>query len=165
MEAEGTSLALAARRMAQALGNASAQSGAPPSTGPEDIPPRQLFLELLAAGLATLYPIMPLGAPLFDRAIIKAITGHMPDADSTKIVLRAEDWIRLEGLVRGTEGQKSYTLSKEILAIMETETPEGSIGLLMEKARDFYSRQAHTPELRQATRRLAAMLLSLLARH
>jgi hypothetical protein len=78
-------------------------------------------------------------------------------------MIRTDDWIRLEGLIRGQEGQKAYTLSLQSLAVLSTETPDGSIGRLMERACDCYVRQAHTPELRQATRRLAAVFLNMMA--
>ncbi len=157
----------AARQLAEALGKAGSVETVDPSGSPgaaEDTPPRELFFELLALGLANLYHIVPLSAPLFDRGMLRAVTGHLPDAESSKLIIRADDWIRLEGLVRGQEGQKSYSLSSQALAILSTETPDGSIGRLMRQSYDCYARQAHTPELRQATRKLAAVFLSMMVR-
>jgi hypothetical protein len=157
----------AARQMAEALGKVGGMEAAdaPGSPGAvEEVPLRELFFELLALGLANLYHIVPLSAPLFDRGMLKAVTGHLPDTESSKLIVRADDWIRLEGLVRGQEGQKSYSLSSQALAILSTETPDGSIGGLMKQSYDCYARQAHSPELRQATRRLAAVFLSMMVR-
>lgn len=157
----------AARQMAEAVGKVGSVETADPPGSPgsaEEVPARELFFELLALGLANLYNIVPLSAPLFDRGILKAVTGHLPDTESSKLIVRADDWIRLEGLVRGQEGQKSYSLSSQALAILSTETPDGSIGRLMRQAYDCYARQAHTPDLRQATRRLAAVFLSMMVR-
>jgi hypothetical protein len=157
---------LAARQMAEALGKIGG-GAADPAAAPipvEEVPPRELFFELLALGMANLFTIVPLAAPLFERAILKAVVGHLPDTESSKLIVRADDWIRLEGLVKGQEGQKAYSLSSQALAILTTETPHGSIGRILERAYGCYLRQAHTPELRQATRKLAAAFLSLMVR-
>jgi hypothetical protein len=152
--------------MATALGKiGDAKTAGPPGLPGhvEEVPTRELFLELLVVGLANLYGKVPLASTLFERSMLKAVTGHLPDAESSKLMIRTDDWIRLEGLIRGQEGQKAYTLSLQSLAVLSTETPDGSIGRLMERACDCYVRQAHTPELRQATRRLAAVFLNMMA--
>lgn len=157
---------LAARQMAEALAKIGPAAANPPAEPEpvEDVPPRELFFELLALGLANLFKIVPLAAPLFDRPSLKAVIGHLPDADATKLTARTDDWIRLEGLVRGQEGQKNYALSSLVLAVLTTETPDGSIGSLMVQAHECYARQAHTAELRRATRKLSAVFLSLMVR-
>lgn len=159
-------LELAARQMTDALGKigGGAADPAAPPISVEEVPPRELFFELLALGLANLFAIVPLAAPLFERSILKAVVGHLPDTESSKLILRADDWIRLEGLVKGQEGQKAYSLSSLSLAILTTETPDGGIGNLLAQAYGCYVRQAHTPELRQATRKLAAIFLNLMVR-
>lgn len=167
MTAEISALDQAARQVTNALskiGNGGT-ADLPGLTGPaEEVPMRELFLELLALGLANLFGIVPLASPLFDRGMLKAVAGQLPDAESSKLMIKSDDWIRLEGLVRGQDGQKSYSLSSQALAILSTETPDGSIGRLMERASECYARQAHTPELRQATRRLASVFLSMMVR-
>ncbi len=167
MTAEISVLDRAARQMADALGKIGSGELAAPPGAPvpaEEVPPRELFLELMALGLANLFGKVPLASTLFERSMLKAVTGHLPDADASKLVIRAGDWIRLEGLVRSQEGQKAYSLSLQVLAILSSETPDGSIGRLMERACDCYVRQTHTPELRQATRRLATVFLNMMAR-
>ncbi len=155
----------AARQMADALGKIAPAGDAAAAPSPvEAAPPRELFFELLALGMANLFTVVPLAAPLFERAILKAVVSHLPDTESSKLIVRADDWIRLEGLVKGQEGQKAYALSSQTLAILTTETPDGSIGRLLEQAYACYLRQAHTPELRQATRKLAAAFLNMMVR-
>lgn len=163
MTAETGALEQAARQMATALDKIGDATTAGPPGQVEEVPVRELFLELLVVGLANLYGKVPLASTLFERSMLKAVTGHLPDAESSKIMIRTDDWIRLEGLIRGQEGQKAYSLSLQSLAILSTETPDGSIGRLMERACDCYVRQVHTPELRHATRRLAAVFLNMMA--
>ncbi len=163
MTAETSALDQAARQMATALGKIGDAATAGPPGQVEEVPVRELFLELLVVGLANLYGKVPLASTLFERSMLKAVTGHLPDAESSKLMIRTDDWIRLEGLIRGQEGQKAYSLSLQSLAVLSTETPDGSIGRLMERACDCYVRQVHTPELRQATRRLAAVFLNMMA--
>ena len=126
---------------------------------------RDMFLELLVLALANLYTKMPLGSSLFDRAMVKSVTGHLPDNDAGKLMNKAEDWIRQEQLVRVQEGQKSYSLSLQAMAALSIETTSGgSVGALMEQVKSYYIRQLQSPELRSATRRLAAAFLTIMAK-
>lgn len=126
---------------------------------------RDLFLELLVLALANLYAKMPLGSSLFDRSMVKAVTSHLPDNEVGKLVVKAEDWIRQENLVKVQEGQKNYSLSLQALAALCTETSDGgTLGALMEKARSAYIRQLQSPHLRRGTRRLAAAFLGIMAK-
>jgi hypothetical protein len=124
-----------------------------------DLTCRELFYELLVLGLANLYGKVPLGSTLFDRGMIKAVTGHMYDNDAGKLVNKAEDWVRLENLVRAQEGQKSYAATAATLAALELQGPDGSLGLRMEKAAMAYAGEPPSPEIRRATRQLAAEFL------
>lgn len=125
---------------------------------------RDMFLELLVLALANLYTKMPLGSALFDRAMVKSITSHLPDNEVGKLVVKAEDWIRQENLVKVQEGQKNYSLSLQALSALCTETSDGgTLGQLMEKAKTAYVRQMQSPQLRRNTRRLAAAFLSIMA--
>ena len=125
---------------------------------------RDLFLELLVLAMANLYNKTPLGSTLFDRASIRAVTGHLPDNEAGKLVNKAEDWIRHENLVRAQEGQKSYSLTREALATLSTDTGSASLGQLMERASACYVRQIHSPQLRRTTRKLAAAFLNQLGK-
>ena len=151
---------LAAGQVADALGKVGGGDQAAAPSPVEEVPTREFFFELFALGMANLFTIVP----LYEPAILKAVVGHLPDAESSKLIVRSNDWIRLEGLVKGQEGQKAHSLSSQALAILTAETPEGSIGQLLEKAYDCHTRQAHTPELRRATRKLAAAFLSMIVR-
>jgi hypothetical protein len=124
-----------------------------------DATTRDLFYELLVLALANLYGKLPLGTTLFDRGMIKAVTGHMSDHDAGKLVVKAEDWIRQENLVRAQEGQKSYSASAAALAALESRDPNGSLGERMEQAAMAYAGQPPSPDIRRATRQLAAEFL------
>ena len=126
---------------------------------------RDMFLELLVLALANLYSKMPLGSSLFDRAMVKAVTSHLPDNEVGKLVVKAEDWIRQENLVKVQEGQKNYSLSLHALAALCTETADGgTLGTLMEKAKSAYVRQLQSNQLRRSTRRLASAVLGIMAK-
>ena len=124
-----------------------------------DVSSRELFYELLVLGLANLYSKVPLGSTLFDRSMIKSVTGHMNDNDAGKLVSKAEDWVRLENLVRAQEGQKSYSATAETLAALELQGPDGSLGERMERAVLAYAGQVPSPEARRSCRLLAAEFL------
>ena len=125
---------------------------------------RERFFELLVLSLANLYGKIPVASSLFDRSMLKAVTGGLADTELGKLSDRAEDWIRLEGLVRVLEGQKSYTLNRSAIAVLSTETSEGSLGEVMEKVAACYGRNQQSAELRQRTRQLASYFLTNLGR-
>jgi hypothetical protein len=124
-----------------------------------DFSSRELFYELLVLGLANLYSKVPLGTTLFDRGMIKSVTGHMNDNDAGRLVSKAEDWIRLENLVRAQEGQKSYSATSATLAALELPGQDGSLGERMEKAATAYAGATPSPEVRRSCRMLAAEFL------
>ena len=125
---------------------------------------RDLFLELVVLALANLYGRTPIPASLFDRAMLKVITSGLDDTDRGKLATRTEDWIRLEGLVRLQEGQKSYTLNRPSLAVLSTLTAHGSLGEVMERVSACYTGGTPTPELRRAARQLASYFMTRLGR-
>jgi hypothetical protein len=127
--------------------------GEPPSSLPSM---RERFFELLVLSLANLYGKTPVASTLFDRTTLKRVTDGMDDNDAGKLSLRAEDFLRLEGLVRGQEGQKAYCLSLGSLAVLSTITPAGTLGEVMEKIQDLYSLQMPSQELRRVTRLFGA---------
>ena len=125
---------------------------------------RDLFLELVVLALANLYSRTPIPGSLFDRAMLKVITGDLEDSDRGKLVSRTEDWIRLEGLVRLQEGQTRYTLNRPSLAVLSTHPAHGSVGEVMERISACYTGATPTPELRRATRQLASYFMTRLGR-
>jgi hypothetical protein len=137
---------------------------APPAEARESYSTRGLFLELLVMALANLYAKVPLGSTLFDRATLKAVIGALDDTEAGKLQNRTEDWIRLEGLVRALEGQKSYTLNRPSLAVLSTASAHGRVGEIMERLHQRYLQQPAPPELRALTRDLASYFMSRLGR-
>jgi hypothetical protein len=137
---------------------------ASPVANKESYSPRGAFFELLVMALANLYAKVPLGTALFDRATLKAVIGALDDTEAGRLQNRTEDWIRLEGLVRSLEGQKSYTLNRPSLAVLSTVTAHGRVGEIMERLHQRYLQQPASPELRALTRDLASYFLSRLGR-
>jgi hypothetical protein len=83
----------------------------------------------------------------------------MNDNDAGRLVSKAEDWIRLENLVRAQEGQKSYSATSATLAALELPGQDGSLGERMEKAATAYAGATPSPEVRRSCRMLAAEFL------
>jgi hypothetical protein len=125
---------------------------------------REMFLELMVIVLANLYGKTPLPGPLYDRASLRAVTGHLDEPDVVKFATRAEDWIRLEGLVRIQEGQKSYTLNRPSLAVLSTPTALGQLGEVMERVAACYAKEAPSPQLRRQARLLGSYFMTRLGR-
>jgi hypothetical protein len=138
----------------------------PPVEKADDALPgmRDLFLELTTLGLGSLYSKTPLPAQLYDRATLKVVTAGIDDTDASKLTLRSEDGLRLEGVVRAAEGQKAYNLNRPSMAVLSTPTALGSLGDVMERIQRAYAEGKATPELRIAARRLAAYFLTRIAR-
>ena len=124
-----------------------------------DVTPRELFYEILALALAGLYTKVPLGAPLFDRNMIRSVTGHMTDNDAGRLVMKAEDWVRQENIVRAQEGQKSSSASAATLAALESGGSDGALGERLERAARGYAGETPSPDQRRETRQLAAEFL------
>ena len=135
------------------------EAGPPPT----DYSQRERFMELIVLSLATLYAKTPVPASPFDRTMMKLITEGMDDNDAGKFSTRADDWIRLEGLVRVQEGQKNYCLNRMTLSVLSTPTAEGTLGEVFERVADAYMK-GPTPELRKLARDLAAYFMTRLGR-
>ena len=138
-------------------------SGGEAGPPPADYSLRERFMELLVLSLATLHAKTPVPASPFDRTMMKLITEGMDDNDAGKFSTRADDWIRLEGLVRVQEGQKNYCLNRMTMAVLSTPTAEGTLGEVFERAAAAYMK-GPTPELRKLIRGLAAYFMTRLGR-
>ncbi|MBI2719133.1 MAG: hypothetical protein HYX36_10310 [Rhizobiales bacterium] len=125
---------------------------------------RELFLEFLAVSLGNLYAKMPLPSTLYDRTMMKIITSGIDDGEAGKLVTRAEDWMRLEGVVRAAEGQKAYILNRPSMAVLSTATEAGTLGEVLERVARTYAEQKTSPALRRNVRQLGAYFLTRLGR-
>jgi hypothetical protein len=137
--------------------------GGEPIAPPADDSMRERFMELLVLCLATLYGKTPIPASPFDRAMMKHVIHGLDDGDAGKFSTRADDWLRLEGLVRVQEGQKNYVLNRMTLSVLSTPTSEGTLGEIFERVAAAYTK-GPTPELRMLSRSLAAYFLTRLGR-
>ena len=133
-----------------------------PITG--EVSTRERFMEFMVLSMANLFGKTPIASSLLDRTLTRVVSAGMDDGDAGKLSLRADDWMRLEGLLRVQEGQKSYTLNRPSMAVLCTTTPHGLLGEVMEKIMAAYSSPGPSAELRHATRLLGAHILTRLAR-
>jgi hypothetical protein len=125
---------------------------------------RERFMEFIVLSLANLFGKTPIAASLLDRTLTKAVSDGMDDNEAGKLSIRADDWMRLEGLLRVQEGQKNYTLNRPSMAVLCTTTPHGLLGEVMERIMAAYAQPGPSAELRQVTRLLGAHILTRLAR-
>jgi hypothetical protein len=125
---------------------------------------RERFMELLVLSLASLYGRTPIPASPFDRATMRVITTGLDDNDSSKFSKWADDWMRLEGILRVQEGAKVYTLNRMSLAVLSTMTSQGVLGEVMEGVASVYANPGPSQQLRQATRNLGAYFMTRLGR-
>ena len=133
-------------------------------SAPGDMSMRQRFMELLVLSLSNLYGKTPVPVSPFDRAMMRNVTSGMDDNDAGKFTTRADDWIRLEGIVRVQEGAKNYVLNRMGLAVLSTMTSAGTLGEVMERVAAAYANPGPTPELRQVSRNLGAYFMTRLGR-
>lgn len=136
----------------------------PADAEPAPLSMRERFMELLVLSLASLYGKTPIPASPFDRAMMRTITIGLDDNDAGKFSTRADDWIRLEGLVRVQEGAKNYTLNRMALAVMSTPTSHGTLGEVMETVAAAYANPGPSADLRKAARQLGAYFMTRLGR-
>jgi len=141
----------------------SALSG-PHEAVPPDVAMRARFMEFLVLSLANLFGKTPVAASLLDRTMTKLVTEGMDDGDAGKLTARADDWMRLEGLLRVQEGQKNYTLNRPSMAVLCTSTSQGLLGEVMERIARAYVDPGPSAELRQVTRLIGAYIMTRLAR-
>ncbi len=131
---------------------------------PAAVTTRERFMELLVLSLASLYGKTPIPASPFDRAMMRSITVGLDDNDAGKFSKCADDWIRLEGIVRVQEGAKNYTLNRMSLAVLSTMTSQGVLGEVMEGVASVYANPGPSQQLRLATRNLGAYFMTRLGR-
>ncbi len=124
---------------------------------------RERFFELMVLSLANLYGKTPVASTLFDRTILKRVTDGLDDNEAGKLSLRAEDWMRLEWLVRGQEGTKAYYLSRMSLAVLSTITSAGTLGEVLEKIQAQYSAHMPSQDLRRVARLFGAYFITRLS--
>ena len=139
---------------------------APPAEAPPpaEITMRERFMELLVLSLANLYGKTPVAAAPFDRNIVRMVAEGLDDNETGKFTTRTDDWIRLEGLVRVQEGQKTYMLNRVSLAVLSTPTSQGTLGEVMEAIYTIYNNPGPTPQLRLVTRQIGAYFMTRLGR-
>ena len=130
-----------------------------------DVTMRERFFEILTLILANLYGKTPVSAPLFDRATFLRVTVGMDDNESGALSKRTEDWIRLEGLARQQDGQKSYSLTRPSLAVVSTITGGGTLGEVMEKLLKHYAVGNPSNNVRRITRLLGSYYITRMARN
>lgn len=126
---------------------------------------RERFFELMVLILGNLYGKTPIATPLFDRGTLLRVTAGMDDGESGKLATRTEDWMRLEGLVRQQDGQKSYFLTRPTLAVLSTLTAHGTLGEVLEKLLKHYATTNPTAAVRQSAGNLGSYILTRLARN
>jgi hypothetical protein len=131
---------------------------------PPETSMRERFFELMVLILANLYTKTPVAAPLFDRATMLRITTGMDDNDAGRLTGRAEDWLRLEGLLRQQDGAKAYFVTRPSLAVLSTLTAEGTLGDVMDRILKRYQEAMPSTNLRAATRMLGSYFLTRVAR-
>ena len=124
---------------------------------------RERFFELTVMILANLYTKTPLPVSLIDRTSIQRVTAGMDDGDAAKLATKADDWLRLEGVIKQQEGQKAYYLNRGTLAILSTLTSRGAVGEIMDRLLKRYAEGLPGPQLRQATRLMGSYIVMRLA--
>jgi hypothetical protein len=138
--------------------------GREPETPEGEIITRERFMEFMVLSLANLFGKTPVAASLLDRSMTKAVCYGMDDGDAGRLSTRGDDWMRLEGLLRVQEGQKSYTLNRPSMAVLCTPTSQGLLGEVLERIMAAYAQPGPSNELRQVTRLLGAYILTRLSR-
>ncbi len=125
---------------------------------------RERFFELLILILANLYTKTPVASALFDRNTLLRVTAGMDDGDAGRLAGRAEDWLRLEGLLRQQDGQKAYFVTRSSLAVLSTMTQHGALGEVLDKILRRYQANMPSENLRRHVRVLGSYFLSRVAR-
>ena len=125
---------------------------------------RERFMELLVLALANMYGKTPVPVAPFSRAIMRNVTEAMDDNDAGAFTSRADDWIRLEGIVRVQEGQKNYVLNRMAISVLSTPTSQGTIGEVMESVLKHYIDVGPSLAVRKLTRQLGGYFMTRLGR-
>ena len=132
-----------------------------------DMPPgaettfRERFYEMIVLALGSLFAKSPTAGQMYDRTTLNRLTAGMDDTDAANLTRRADDWIRIEGILTQTEGQKSYFLPLATLAVLSNEVSGILLGDLYERILKRYQGEMPSDNLRRCTRKLAAHFLIL----
>jgi hypothetical protein len=141
-----------------------ATADAPGETASAETTMRERFFELLVLILGNLYTKTPVAVALFDRGTLGRITDGMDDSEAGRLAGRAEDWLRLEGLLRQQDGAKAYFITRPSIAVLSSFTSAGDLGDVMDKILQRYKEAMPSENLRRATRQLGSYFLSRVAR-
>ena len=125
---------------------------------------RERFYEMIVLALGSLFAKSPTAGQMYDRSTLNRLTVGMEDTDSANLTRRADDWIRIEGILTQTEGQKSYFIPLATLAVLSHEVSEILLGDLYEKILRRYQAEMPSDNLRACTRKLAAHFLIMMKR-
>lgn len=120
---------------------------------------RERFYEIIVLALGSLFAKSPTSGQMYDRATLNRLTAGMDDTDSANLTRRADDWIRIEGILTQTEGQKSYFLPLATLAALSNEVSGILLGDLYERILRRYQADMPSDNLRSCARKLAAHFL------
>ncbi len=134
---------------------------------PNDSPPppetsfRERFYELMVLALGNLFPKSPAGGTMYDRTTLQRVVFGMEDNDAATLGKRADDWLRLEGIIKQEEGKRSYYLPLTTIAALSLMTPSGLLGDVFDGILKRYLKANPSDGLRTATRALGAAFLVL----
>ena len=128
----------------------------PPSA---DTTTRERFYEFVAVVLGNLFARTPIATNLYDRATLLRVVEGMEDGESATLAKRADDWMRLEGIIRQMEGQRSYFLPLPTLAVLSITTAHGALGDIFAQILKRYLEVKPNDNVRRLTRLLAAEVI------
>ena len=120
---------------------------------------RQRFYEIIVVSLGGLFAKSPVEGPMYDRTTLLSVIAGMDDSDASTFGKRADDWIRLEGLIKQQEGKRSYFLPIRTMAALSSETSGILMGDLFEMVLKRYASAMPSDNLRGCTRKLASHFL------
>jgi hypothetical protein len=135
---------------------------------PSETPPgpettmRERFYEIIVVALGNLFTRAPLSGQLYDRATLSRLIAGMDDTDAANLGKRADDWIRMEGILTQMEGQRAYFLPLPTMAALSTEVSGILLGELFDMVLKRYVEAMPSEALRRCARRLASHFLILL---
>jgi hypothetical protein len=135
--------------------------------GPEGAPSpettlRERFYELVILAFGNLFPRMPTTGNIYDRNTLQRIILGLDDGEAASLGKKADDWMRLEGMIRQEEGKRSYYLAFNAQAALSVQTSAGLLGDVCQKILKRYAASNPSDECRAATRDLAAAIFQLL---
>ena len=123
---------------------------------------RERFYELIVLSLGNLFPRMPTTGQIYDRTTLLRVIQGMDDGEAAALGKRADDWLRLEGIIKQEEGKRTYFLPLPSQAALSASTAAGLLGDVCGEILKRYLAANPSDELRQATRALGASCLVLL---